>query len=141
MKLLPKLLSNEEASWWGLPEMLPDFPPDEILLIESKWSKKELQWLAIENRLDPGGDKELLVRKLLYVGALDEDGNRITSRKFEPVGELARMAQTKKKPSERMQRINPHASAIEQDKQLRKQMKWLKERGFKTAREAQEAGY
>jgi len=42
---------------------------------------------------------------------------------------------------ERMPRIDPHATAIQQDKQLVEQMKWLKARGFKTAREAQEAGY
>jgi len=42
---------------------------------------------------------------------------------------------------EKMPRINPHATAIQQDKQLVEQMKWLKAHGFKTPREAQEAGY
>jgi len=42
---------------------------------------------------------------------------------------------------EKMPRINPHATAIQQDKQLDEQMKWLKAHGFKTPREAQEAGY
>jgi len=42
---------------------------------------------------------------------------------------------------ERMPRINPHATAIQQDKQLAEQIKWLKTHGFKTARDAQEAGY
>jgi len=42
---------------------------------------------------------------------------------------------------ERMPRINPHATAIQQDKQLIEQMKWLKTHGFKTTRDAQEAGY
>lgn len=41
----------------------------------------------------------------------------------------------------RMPRINPHASAIKQDKQLREQMKWLKKHGFKNPRDAQNAGY
>ena len=40
-----------------------------------------------------------------------------------------------------MPRINPHATALKQDKQLREQMKWLKQNKFKTPREAQEAGY
>ncbi|GAI00782.1 unnamed protein product, partial [marine sediment metagenome] len=43
--------------------------------------------------------------------------------------------------NEKMPRINPHATAIQQDKQLVEQMKWLKAHGFKTPREAQEAGY
>jgi len=42
---------------------------------------------------------------------------------------------------EKMPRVNPHATAIQQDKQLVEQMKWLKAHGFKTPREAQEAGY
>ena len=42
---------------------------------------------------------------------------------------------------ERMPRIDPHATAIQQDKQLIEQIKWLKAHGFKTARDAQEAGY
>lgn len=40
-----------------------------------------------------------------------------------------------------MPRINPHATAIKQDKQLREQIRWLKRNRFKSAREAQEAGY
>lgn len=40
-----------------------------------------------------------------------------------------------------MPRVNPHASALKQDKQLIEQLKWLKVKGFKSAREAQEAGY
>ena len=42
---------------------------------------------------------------------------------------------------ERMPRINPHASVLVQDKQLQKQMKWLRKHGFKNPRQAQEAGY
>jgi len=42
---------------------------------------------------------------------------------------------------DKMPRINPHASALQQDAQLRQQIKWLKGKGFKTAREAQEAGH
>ena len=42
---------------------------------------------------------------------------------------------------DKMPRTNPHASALQQDKQLREQIKWLKASGFKSPREAQEAGY
>ena len=42
--------------------------------------------------------------------------------------------------TERMPRIDPHASALKQDEQKRKQLKWLKEHGFKDAREAAEKG-
>lgn len=142
IKLLPKLLSDVEAEWWGLPTMLPDFPSEDILYVESKWSKKALQRMARENFLDPGGDKELLISKLMYVGAMDSKGEVAEKAALERVGELARLPATaKKKLTERMPRINPHASAIKQDKQLREQMRWLKKHGFKTAREAQEAGY
>ena len=41
----------------------------------------------------------------------------------------------------KMPRINPHASYVKQDQQKVKQTEWLKRNGFKTAREAQEAGY
>ena len=41
---------------------------------------------------------------------------------------------------DKMPRINPHASFIKQDAQLRQQIKWLKFHGFKDARQAQEAG-
>lgn len=85
MRLLPKLLSEDEAAWWGLTEMIPDFPPEEILAIEAKWSKKALQEMADEYMLDRRGDKELLIHKLLYVGALDEEGEPTGL----PVGEPA----------------------------------------------------
>jgi len=139
MRLLPKVLSDVEAEWWGLTFMIPDFPPEEILIIEAKWSKKELQQLAMENNLEPRGDKELLISKLLYVGVLDDEGKLVTDQELELAE--ARLPQTDKKPPEKMPRINPHASAIEQDRQLRGQLRWLKEHGFKTARAAQEAGY
>ncbi len=74
MQLLPRVLSPEEVRAWGLPEMIPIFPPDEILAIEAKWSKKELQEMAVDYFLSPEGDKDLLVRKLIYVGALDKNG-------------------------------------------------------------------
>ncbi len=41
----------------------------------------------------------------------------------------------------KMPRINPHASYIKQNSQLKMQLRWLKLNGFKNAREAQEAGY
>ena len=238
MKQLPKLLNAEEAMWLGLPVMIPDFPPEEILAIEAKWFKTDLQRLANENLLRPDGDKELLVIKLRYIGVLDKDGKEVpqekrerrpvTKSKIKPIGKALEVTtesiisnwtgkpknisllkrdieqlrktydlmdvddaiaeyegisredyedkedyqqerddawdnildtlenaeereqqpvkagilpQTSKKPAERMPRINPHASAIEQDKQLRKQSRWLKDHGFKTPREAQEAGY
>jgi len=42
---------------------------------------------------------------------------------------------------EKMPRINMHDSALKQDKQLRQQMKWLKKKGFKNPRDAQNAGH
>jgi len=42
---------------------------------------------------------------------------------------------------EKMPRVDPHATAIQQDKQLVEQMKWLKAHDFKSSRDAQEAGY
>ena len=42
---------------------------------------------------------------------------------------------------DKMPRVNIHASALKQDEQLRKQIKWLKQYGFKNPREAQKAGY
>ena len=87
MQSLPRVLSPPEAKAWGLPEMIPIFPPDEILAIEAKWSKEDLQNMAIEYFLSPVGDKALLVQKLLYVGALDEKGE-LTGL---PVGEPAQV--------------------------------------------------
>jgi len=74
-KVAPRVLSPEEAKQWGLPEMIPIFPPEEILAIEAKWPKKTLKEMAIEYFLDPTGGKDLLIEKLVYVGAMDEDGN------------------------------------------------------------------
>jgi len=42
---------------------------------------------------------------------------------------------------DRMPLINPHASAIKRDKQLREQLRWLKQKGFKTLKEAVDNGY
>ena len=42
---------------------------------------------------------------------------------------------------DKMPRINPHAPAIKQDYQLRKQLRWLKQNGFKNVYDAQRAGY
>ncbi len=41
----------------------------------------------------------------------------------------------------KMPRINPHATAMEQDRQLRLQLKWLKQHKFATPREARGAGH
>ena len=40
---------------------------------------------------------------------------------------------------DRMPLVNPHASALKQDQQLRAQLRWLKAHGFKDAREAYNA--
>ncbi|MGQ9545937.1 MAG: hypothetical protein ACUVTR_02060 [Dehalococcoidia bacterium] len=74
MQSAPRVLSPEEIRVWGLPEMIPIFPPEEILSIEGKWSKVALQKMAVEYFLSPAGDKALLIAKLLYIGALDEKG-------------------------------------------------------------------
>jgi hypothetical protein len=76
MESVPRVLSPEEAQQWGLPEMMPIFASEEILAIEARWSKIDLQSMAVEYHLDSVGDKSLLVRKLLYIGALDKEGNR-----------------------------------------------------------------
>ena len=41
----------------------------------------------------------------------------------------------------KMPRINPHATYLQQDAQLREQLTWLKNHDFKNVREAQEAGH
>lgn len=84
---LPKILSDVEAEWWGLGLMIPDFPSEEILAIEAKWSKKDLQRMAEENMLETWGDKELLIHKLRYIGVLDKKGEYIATeqREKEPV--------------------------------------------------------
>lgn len=87
MQSLPRVLSPEEIEAWGLPEMLPIFPPEQILSIEAKWSKEDLQRMAVDYFLSPEGDKELLVRKLIYVGALDKDGE-LTGLPVEKIEDL-----------------------------------------------------
>lgn len=57
-----------------MPEMIPIFPPEEILEIEAHWSKKALQKMALEYYIDPHGGKDDLIEKLIYVGAMNEDG-------------------------------------------------------------------
>jgi hypothetical protein len=74
MKALPRVLTPEEVKQWGLPEMIPIFPPDEVLAIEAMWSKYDLQQMARDYFLSPVGDKALLVEKLIYIGALDKEG-------------------------------------------------------------------
>lgn len=73
---VPKLLSAEEARWWGLGEMFPIIPPQFILDIEAKWSKLQLQGMCWTYGIDPrSADKAALIRLLLWAGVLDEDGN------------------------------------------------------------------
>ena len=83
MQSVPRVLSPQEAKQWGLPEMIPIYVPEEILEIEAKWSKTELQNLCSEYFLDWRGDKSLLVRKLVYIGAMDEKGE-LTELPVEP---------------------------------------------------------
>jgi hypothetical protein len=74
MEYAAKVLTEKEALAWGLPPMMTEYIPDRILNIEGKWGKEELQNLCVEYSLDPSGNKDLLVRKLLYIGALDQEG-------------------------------------------------------------------
>ena len=46
-----------------------------------------------------------------------------------------------KTEKDKMPRINPHATALIQDDQHRRQIAWLKRMGFNTPRDAQNAGY
>ena len=64
-------LSPEESEAWQLPPLLPNYEHEQIMAIEAKWSKKDLQDMAERNKLKRSGDKSLLVRKLLYIGRLD----------------------------------------------------------------------
>lgn len=64
----------EEAQYWRLPPLIPNYRIEQVLAIEGKWSKKQLQDMAEKNKLRGSGDKYLLVTKLLYVGVLDGDG-------------------------------------------------------------------
>lgn len=57
------------------------------------------------------------------------------------LGSEMKEVRIEKKGSEQMPRVNPHASALRQDAELKGQQEWLKEHGFKSAREAQEAGH
>jgi len=85
--LLPRVLSPAEAKAWGLPEMIPLFPSEEVLDIEAKWSKDDLKTLAMQYSLESSGSKALLIQKLLYVGAMDESGE-LTGLPVEETGEL-----------------------------------------------------
>lgn len=76
----PPQLSLDEADFWQLPPLLPNYPQEQIFAIEGKWSKKELQDMAEKNSLRRSGDKDLLVRKLLYIRVLDSDGESTSSR-------------------------------------------------------------
>jgi hypothetical protein len=77
MDVVPRVLSPEEAEQWGLPEMIPRFPPEEILAIEALYSKKQLESLCVTHWLEPIGGKDKLIQKLIYVGAMDIEGNLI----------------------------------------------------------------
>ena len=80
MERLPKVISGKEEGWMGLPISIP-FPVDEETLhIEGKWSKKDLQSLAILNNIDPRGDKARLVFFLRRRGVLDAEGKLIEKK-------------------------------------------------------------
>lgn len=64
----------DEAEYWRLSPQIPNYPDEQVLAIEGKWSKKQLQDMAEKNKLRRSGDKYLLVTKLLYVGVFDGDG-------------------------------------------------------------------
>jgi hypothetical protein len=70
----PPQLSPDEAVSWQLQPLLPNYSQERILAIEAKWSKEELQDIAEKNNLRRSGGKDLLVRKLLYIGVLDNEG-------------------------------------------------------------------
>ena len=75
----PPQLSPDEADFWQKRPLLPHYPQEQILAIEGKWSRKELQGMAQKNNLRRSGDKDLLVRKLLYIGVLDSNGELTSS--------------------------------------------------------------
>lgn len=76
-KAVPRVLSPEEATQWGLPNMIPIFPSEEILAIEALYSKKDLEQLCIDSYLEPRGTKDIMIVKLIYIGVMDEKGNII----------------------------------------------------------------
>jgi len=78
--VVPKVLSQRESDWLGLPHFDPINVPKEILEIEGKWSKLELQSLAMKHNLDPRGDKRHLVYMLQYHNILDEEGNLVSEK-------------------------------------------------------------
>ena len=73
-------------------------------------------------------------------GKHKENGKQRQNSKIQSIGDKQdeRGGEMNKK---KMPRINPHASVLKQDNQLKAQIKWLKENGFKSARDAQNAGY
>lgn len=71
---LPLIIGPEEEPWWGLGDAPPRIPPDEILAIEATYSLKQLRSMAEGHGIDPKGDKELLVRKLVHFGAIENYG-------------------------------------------------------------------
>jgi hypothetical protein len=75
LRRVPRVLSPEEAKEWGLPETGARLVPEDTLAIEALYSKKELEDLCLINYLEPKGDKERLVMKLIYVGVMDNEGN------------------------------------------------------------------
>jgi hypothetical protein len=80
-KAVPYVLSPEEAKQWGLPDMIPIIPREEILAIEANYSKKDLERICNENYLDPRGTKDLMIIRLIAIGAMDQDGNVIPLEK------------------------------------------------------------
>jgi len=77
----PPQLSPDEAGSFQLQPLLPNYSQELILAIEAKWSKEELQDIAEKNNLRRSGGKDLLVRKLLYIGVLDNEGLLVAQKR------------------------------------------------------------
>jgi len=74
---IPKLLSDEEAKWFGVGEMVPIIVSAENHAIQAKWSKSKLQGLCWDFGIDPRGlAKYALVDILTWANILDRYGNR-----------------------------------------------------------------
>lgn len=67
-----KILSLEEEWKIRIPPEEWRIPPPEILEIEGCYYLKELKVMCQQHGLNPVGDKELLIRRLLQAGVLEK---------------------------------------------------------------------
>jgi hypothetical protein len=118
------LCDNCFKLWEEKPHSNPGGLPD-----EEGWVYAKVGTTEVRGRRDPTGI------------AIEQVSPTYDKSDFDKAVKIIEEALKKITSKEKMPRINPHATAIEQDKQLRNQMKWLKDHGFKTPGEAQEAGY